>query len=117
MLNERVWRKWVFWLAWAAAVYALLTAGGAFLPPNLPWLVVPAYFLAVKWAGDGLQALCFGRGEVFFFEDAGKEALIFVLLGMAALPLLQWGARFGGIDISPVWPAAVAYITYTFWDE
>lgn len=89
---------------------------GGPLSQTSPWLAVPLAFVSLQWLGDALLAVLLNRTDSLLTTMTSIKTGLFMLLGLLAVPLLDWAMVFAGTNVSPFWPATAAYLTYTFWE-
>ncbi|HEX6988444.1 MAG TPA: hypothetical protein VF282_03175 [Bacillota bacterium] len=109
-------RRLLLVAGWAGAALAVhvLTDGHSW--PE--WVVVPLAYAAYPLA-LGLLGRMLGTGpprqEIAVLEDVIRDFLVFLMLGLAAVPLLGWAGAVAGTRLSPAVPLAAAYAVYVLW--
>lgn len=101
------------WLGGAAGVHFAAAASAW-----TPWITVPlAYgaYAAILHLLRRLRAAGEERPETAALEELLLDFLVFVGLGLAAVPLLDRAAAAAGGPLSPAVPAAAAYAVYALW--
>ena len=98
------------WLGLAVAAERLLAA-----TDRPAWLAVPLVYMGYKVLLDVTLRLLRGRDDLLFLEDILRDGFFFLILGVAAVPLLSWSASLVDARLSAAVPLAVAYLVYTFW--